>query len=73
MPQQPLSIAELQEIARRYFGREVSPEEAEAARVRLTLAPRNLDLLARWQGELRDLAPWLPVQGGGGERPVADG
>jgi hypothetical protein len=51
------STAELQQMARDTFGRELSAAEAEAYRVRLPTMARNIERLRAFARELRDTAP----------------
>ena len=51
------STAELQQIARDAFGRELSAAEAEAYRARLPTMAKNLARLRAWEGQLGDTPP----------------
>ena len=51
------STAELQQIAREAFGRELSGAEAEAYRARLPTMAKNLARLRAWEGQLGDTPP----------------
>ena len=51
------STAELQQIAREAFGRELSEAEAEAYRARLPTMARNLARLREWERQLGDTPP----------------
>ncbi len=55
MPAPP--VAELQQMARDTFGRELSAAEAEAYRVRLPTMVRNVQRLRAYERQLRDTAP----------------
>ena len=51
------STAELQQIAREAFGRELSEAQAEAYRARLPTMAKNVARLRAWEGQLGDTAP----------------
>jgi uncharacterized protein YfaA (DUF2138 family) len=51
------STAELQQIARDAFGRELSAAEAEAYRARLPTMARNLARLRAWERQLGETPP----------------
>ena len=51
------STAELQQIAREAFGRELSEAEAEAYRARLPTMARNLTRLRAWERQLGGTPP----------------
>jgi hypothetical protein len=51
------SSAELQQIAREAFGRELSEAQAEAYRARLPTMAKNLARLRAWERQLGDIAP----------------
>ena len=51
------STAELQQMAREAFGRELGEGQAEAARARLPTMARNLARLRQWERQLADAAP----------------
>ena len=51
------SIAELQQMAREVFGRELSAAEAEAYRGRLPTMAQNVRRLRQWEPRLRDAEP----------------
>jgi hypothetical protein len=65
--QQP-SIAELQQMARDTFGRELSAAQAEAYRGRLPTMVRAVHILHAWETRLRDSEPaavhCTPMPGG---------
>ncbi len=52
-----LSIAELQQMARDTFGRELSAAQAEAYRGRLPTMVRAVHILQEWEERLRDSEP----------------
>jgi uncharacterized protein YfaA (DUF2138 family) len=51
------SIAELQQMARAAFGRELTAAEAEAYRGRLPTMARNVRRLREWEPRLRAAEP----------------
>jgi hypothetical protein len=51
------SIAELQQMARATFGRELSEAQAEAYRGRLPTMVRNVERLQQWARGLGNAAP----------------
>jgi len=51
------SVAELQQMARESFGRELSEAEALAYRGRLPTMARNVRRLRQWEERLRDVEP----------------
>jgi uncharacterized protein YfaA (DUF2138 family) len=51
------SIAELQQMAREAFGRELTAAEAEAYRGRLPTMARNVQRLRQWEEHLRAAQP----------------
>ena len=51
------SIAELQQMAREAFGRELSAAEAEAYRGRLPTMAQNVRRLRQWEKHLRAAEP----------------
>ena len=51
------STAELQQMAREAFGRELGEAQAEAARARLPTMAKNLARLRQWERQLADAAP----------------
>ena len=51
------STAELQQIAREAFGRELSEAEAEGYRARLPTMAKNLARLREWERQLGDTPP----------------
>jgi hypothetical protein len=51
------SIAELQQMAREAFGRELSEAEAEAYRGRLPTMAQNVRRLRQWEPRLRAAEP----------------
>ena len=51
------STAELQQIAREAFGRELSAAQAEAYRARLPTMAKNIARLRAWDGQLGDTPP----------------
>jgi hypothetical protein len=51
------STAELQQLAREAFGRELSEADAEAYRVRLPTMAKNVAVLRQWERRLGDTAP----------------
>ena len=51
------STAELQQMAREAFGRELGEAQAEAARARLPTMARNLARLRDWERQLGDTPP----------------
>jgi uncharacterized protein YfaA (DUF2138 family) len=51
------STAELQQIARDAFGRELSAAEAEAYRARLPTMAKNLARLRVWERQLGEIPP----------------
>jgi hypothetical protein len=51
------STAELQQLAREAFGRELSAAQAEAYRVRLPTMAKNVARLRQWERQLGELAP----------------
>jgi hypothetical protein len=51
------STAELQQLAREAFGRELSAAQAEAYRVRLPTMAKNVARLRQWERQLGDSAP----------------
>ena len=53
----PPSTAELQQIAREAFGRELSEAQAEAYRARLPTMAKNVARLRAWDGQLGDTPP----------------
>ena len=55
MPQ--LSTAELQQMARETFGRELSPAQAEAYRSRLLFMVQAVRILQDWEARLRNSEP----------------
>ena len=53
------SIAELQQMAREAFGRELTAAEAEAYRGRLPTMAQNVRRLRQWETHLRAAEPAL--------------
>ena len=51
------TTAELQDMARRVLGREVSPAEAEAYRTRLPYLARTRAMLREWTRRIGDCEP----------------
>lgn len=51
------STAELQQLAREAFGRELSAAQAETYRVRLPTMAKNVARLRQWERQLGDSAP----------------
>ena len=51
------SVAELQQMARESFGRELSEAEALACRGRLPTMAQNVRRLRQWEERLRDVEP----------------
>lgn len=51
------SIAELRQMAREVFGRELTEGEAEAYRARLPGMVRVVSVLREWEERLRDIGP----------------
>ena len=51
------STAELQQIAREAFGRELSEAEAEAYRARLPTMAKNVARLRAWERQLGEIPP----------------
>ena len=64
------SIAELQQMAREAFGRELTEAEAEAYRGRLPTMVRNVERLRQWEPHLRAAAPAQVQRTLEGERDV---
>jgi hypothetical protein len=52
-----LSIAELQQMARNTFGRELSPAQAEAYRSRLPFMTQAVHILQAWEARLHHSEP----------------
>jgi hypothetical protein len=61
-------VAELQEIARENFGRELSEAQAKAYRGRLPTMARIVQLVRRLEPDLRDAHPAVIMRVSGTER-----